>query len=73
LYAKRFPDMPALAVSARDLRRYKENARIPAVSRMLRTMGQSGSFMERELLEFDPDLIARPDIVSDAVALGALP
>lgn len=73
LYTKRFPDMPGLAVSARDLRRYKENARIPAVLRMLRTMGQSGSFMEREVLEFDPDLIATPDIMSDAAALGVLP
>lgn len=60
VWKSRFPDMPPLDISNRDLRRYKENARIPVVQRMLRTLGKNGAFMERELYEHDPDLLAPP-------------
>ncbi len=59
-FAKAFPDMPALTLSHKDLRRYRQNAAIPMLSRMLNTMGKNAAFLERDIYEFDPDLIAPP-------------
>lgn len=56
-WADKFPDMPALSISAKDLRRYDANARIPAVQRMFRAMGQAGRTLEADLYEYDPDLV----------------
>lgn len=59
-WSKAFPDMPPLAVSGKDLRRYNESRRLPAAQRMIRTLGGRGAYLEAELYEFDPDLIAPP-------------
>lgn len=61
-WAKAFPEMPALQVSDRDLRRYQQTARIPMVTRMLRTLGRNASFLESQLYEYDPDLVAPPQL-----------
>ena len=59
-WAKAFPGQPPLRLENRDLKRYRDQAKMPAVHRMIRTMGQSGQFMERHIMEFDPDLLSNP-------------
>lgn len=59
LWQKRFPDMQPLAISGKDLRRYRANARIPLVQRMLQTVGR-GSRQVIFDYEYDSDLLA-PD------------
>jgi hypothetical protein len=60
-YAKQFPDLPPLQMSQKDVLRYRMNARIPVVGRMVRTLGNAGRFIEHDLYAFDPDIIGPPD------------
>jgi len=66
-YAKAFPDMVKsgipLTVSDEDVNRYRANARLPAVQRMMQTMGASGRFLESQLYEYDPDILAPPELM----------
>ena len=57
-YAKSFPDMPGLDISPKDILRYQQMARIPMVQRMLRTMGASGRYLENDIYDVDPDILA---------------
>ncbi|MFM9966692.1 MAG: hypothetical protein ACKV2Q_36430 [Planctomycetaceae bacterium] len=57
-YAEQFPDMPALDVSDKDVDRYREQARMTSVQRMLGTMGEAGRFLEQDIYEFEPELLA---------------
>lgn len=61
-WAETFPDWPPLTVSERDLNRYRQAARIPALQRMLQTMGASGRYLQEEIYEVDPELLAPPDV-----------
>jgi hypothetical protein len=56
-----FPDWGPLNIADRDLERYKANARIPMISRMVQSMGQSGRYLQREMFEVDPDVLAPPE------------
>jgi len=62
-YAEAFPDFPPLSVTMRDLKRYQENARLPLLQRMFNTMGQTGRYLEKEIYEVDPDILAPPQLV----------
>jgi len=53
-----FPDWPALSVSPQDVRRYQRAGRIPMIQRMLKTMGDSGRYLESEIYEADPEILA---------------
>jgi hypothetical protein len=57
-FSKEFPEVGRLGVSRRDLRRYDEQARITSVQRMLKSLGKRFSYLESDLYEFDPDLVA---------------
>jgi len=57
-WSKAYPDWPALNISERDLKRYKMNARMPMLQRMAQTSGQMGRYLEADLHEYDPDLVA---------------
>ena len=67
LWRRRFPDMPALAISPKDLRRYRANARIPMVQRMLQTVGRGA---RRVVFDYDvdADLLAPPEIPENVLA-----
>lgn len=61
MYSERFPDMPVLDVSPKDLRRYRLNARIPTVQRMLNNMDRASRFRTSyDLAEYEPELLADP-------------
>jgi hypothetical protein len=57
-YNESFPDMPPLSVKDADVRKYEMNARIPAVQRFLNTMGQNAKYLERDIYQHDPELLA---------------
>ncbi len=67
LWGQRFPDMPALAVSPKDLRRYRANARIPMVQRMLQTTGRDARRVVFDY-EFDSDLLEPPGLPEGVLA-----
>ena len=58
IYAKEFPNLGTLGISAKDQRRYDEQANITATQRLIRSMGKRFNFLEEDLYEFDPDLVA---------------
>ncbi len=66
LYRERFPDMPALAVSGKDLRRYRHNAKIPMVQRLLETTSRASRPFVFDF-EVDSDLLAPPEIPASFV------
>ena len=68
-WREKFPDWPPLTVTARDAKRYQQNARIPMIQRMLNTMGSTGRYLEAEILEVDPELLGAPEPAS---VLGGL-
>ncbi len=57
VFAEEFPEIGSLGVSPRDLQRYDEQARITALQRMLPSLGKRFKFLEKNLYEFDPDLV----------------
>ena len=63
-YAQAFPDMVAqsgpLGVSHHDVRRYNDQARLTSVQRMLGSLGKRFSYLEADIYEHEPDLIAQP-------------
>ncbi len=59
-FAREFPELGTLAVTRHDLRRYHEQSRLTAAQRMVRSLGQRFSFLEQDLYEFDPELVAGP-------------
>lgn len=59
-WSKAFPEMTPLAMSHKDVRRYREQQMIPMVSRMLRTLGRQADYLEGDIYEYDPDLVAAP-------------
>lgn len=63
-WAKAFPDWPALSISERDLKRYRHNAKVPMLQRMVTQMGQAGRYLEADIYDVDPDILAPPDLVS---------
>lgn len=67
-WAKAFPDWPALSISARDLRRYQYNSRVPMIQRMLVQMGQAGRFLQEDIYDVDPEILAPPDLVTSLMA-----
>lgn len=71
-YAEAFPDWPALSVTDRDVSRYQQMARMPMIERMLKTMGQTGKYLERNIYEADPDLVEQGD-GTPTNAFGPLP
>jgi hypothetical protein len=63
-----FPGLPPLNLSQKDRLRTMESARMTAVQRMLRTMGRNlGYVAERDLYEFDPDLVAEQPVFERAL------
>jgi hypothetical protein len=56
-WAERMKGWPPLNVTAQDVQRYKDQARIPALQRMLGQLGTMRPLFERDLEEFDGDLI----------------
>lgn len=57
-WGKFFPDLPPLQVEQTDILRYRQMQRIPSVQRMLRTLGNAGRYLEWDMYEHDPDLLA---------------
>ena len=57
-WADSFKGWPPLSVSERDMQRYRSAARLPTIQRMMQTMGDAGRFLQDELYEVDPDLLA---------------
>lgn len=57
-FSKAYPDLPPLSISQKDLLRYKQMASLTAVQRMVRTMGQQGRFLETQLYDVAPELLA---------------
>ena len=55
--------MPPLGLSTKDLQRTIRSSEMTATQRMLRSMGrQMGFVAERDLYEFDPDLVAEQPV-----------
>ncbi len=73
-WAEAFPDLPPLSVSQRDVTRYRDAARVPLIQRTLQTMGQAGRFLEAEIYEVDPEIIApaQSPLTRGVEALGAV-
>lgn len=59
-YQDRFPDLPPLSVNESDVRRYQAAARMTQVQRMLKTLGAGARYLERDIYDVSPDLIALP-------------
>jgi hypothetical protein len=60
-YREQFPGHPPLAISMKDLRKYRESARIPAAQRMILTLPRSfADETMRNAMESDPSLIVAP-------------
>ena len=59
-YREAFPDWPALDVAPRDLKRYEQNARLPFIQRRLQSLGSVGKYLERDIYEVDPEILAQP-------------
>jgi hypothetical protein len=71
-WAETFKGWPPLNVSERDVERYRAAARVPVLQRMMRSMGEAGRVLEREIYEADPELIAPPELPDvDLEAMGA--
>lgn len=60
-WADAFPDQPPFTIEDRDIDRYISAQRIPVAERMLKTMGQSGSYLREQMYEIHPDLLAPTD------------
>jgi hypothetical protein len=56
-FSQKFPEMGRLGISGHDLRRYREQARMTSVQRLLRSMGRRSRFLEADIYEHDPDLV----------------
>jgi hypothetical protein len=61
-WGQTFPDWPAITVSDRDVQRYRSMARVPVLQRMLKTMGDAGRYLQDEIYEVDPDILAPPEM-----------
>jgi len=48
---------PPLNVTAQDVQRYRDNARIPALQRMINGLGSMRPMFEESLMEYDEDLL----------------
>lgn len=57
-YQGEFPDLAPLAVGDKDIERYAESARMTAVQRTIGSIGKTMPFLEKDIYEFEPDLIA---------------
>ena len=57
-YSQKFQGWPPLTVQSRDLARYQSAAKVPTIQRMVQTMGESGQYLQSQLYEVDPDLLA---------------
>lgn len=57
-FREEFPEMGPLSLSNTDRKRYQQQSQITAVQRMLSTLGQRGRYLEQQVFEVDPDLIA---------------
>jgi hypothetical protein len=56
-YREEFPDLGPLGVSNHDVRRYRQQARLTTLQRLLRSMGKRFSYLEDMSLDLDEDLI----------------
>jgi hypothetical protein len=63
LFAQEFPELGTLSVTRHDLRRYYEQSRLTAAQRMIRSLGNRFGFLETDLYEYDPELVAGPTSV----------
>ena len=57
-YTEEFPDTGPLGITHQDLRRYNEQSRITTVQRMLSSMGKRFRYLEEDIYEHDPELVA---------------
>lgn len=57
-YKKDFPEMPGLAVSSLDVQRYKEQAELTSLDRLLTSMGEPGRIFRSEMYQYDPELFS---------------
>jgi len=62
-WSKAFKDWPPLSITARDLKRYQANAAMPMLQRMMQQMGAAGRYLEADIYEVDPEILAPPDLV----------
>jgi hypothetical protein len=66
-YAETFPDMLPLNVAEEDLETYAQNARVPRLGRALRSLGAQRPFIQEQLIEMDPGMIAPVSPLENAI------
>jgi hypothetical protein len=57
-YQEAYPELPPLDVADKDVRRYQAMSRIAPVQRMLQSLGARSKYLEADLYEYDPELLA---------------
>ena len=60
LFKKEFPEIGKIGVTHHDQRRYNEMAQMTSVQRMLSTAGRKMSYLEKDIYDLEPELIAEP-------------
>jgi len=59
-WGKKFPDMPPLSTATRYVNLYRANQHRTRVMRMLKTLGQSAKYLEKDIYDIEPDLYSTP-------------